>query len=848
MSNTQSDNPIYRWFAGRGWTPFPFQLEAWEAYRAGESGLIHAATGTGKTYAAWMGPLLEWLEENPGAGSGQPAPPLRVLWVTPLRALAADTEANLRAPLLDLGLPWTLERRTADVPASVRNRQRDRLPTALVTTPESLSLLLTRPNARDLFRDLRCVVLDEWHELLGSKRGTQVELALARLRTWQPNLRAWGLSATLGNLDAAEAALSGGGPVRRVRGYESKNVRIDALVPEAIERFPWAGHLGLRMLDQVIAAIEEGETALVFTNTRAHTETWYQAILEARPDWAGIIALHHGSLDGEVRSWVEGQLRAGKLRCVVCTSSLDLGVDFSPVDRVIQVGSPKGVARLLQRAGRSGHRPGAESRVTCVPTNAFELVETAAARDAAAAGLLEARTPPEKPLDVLAQHVLTVAVGGGFRSDDLYDEVRRAHAFRDLSRKEWRWVVEFLERGGRVLSAYPEYRRIVRKKGAYAVSDADVARRHRLSVGTILSEAMLRVQYVGGGRVGQVEESFVARLQPGDRFILAGKALEFVQVRDMTAWVRRAPSSEGAIPKWTSGRQPLSPELAAAVRRKLDEARRGRFEGPEMCCVRPILELQAAWSRIPGEDELLIERLKSREGHHLMFYPFEGRLVHEGLAALLAYRLSRRRPITFSFACNDYGFELLSAEKAPLNEALADGLLSRKGLLDDILASLNTVEMARRHFRSVARVAGLIFQGYPGAGKTNKQLQSSSGLLYDVFRRYDPENLLLKQALREVLEQQLEQGRLGGALQRLAKSRLRVVDVPRPTPLGFPLVVDRLRDKLSSEKLADRVRRMQLVLEKAADDTPITRAELDRGKDNPNETRNRKGICDISAK
>ncbi|HSF40206.1 MAG TPA: DEAD/DEAH box helicase, partial [Thermoanaerobaculia bacterium] len=369
-----------RWFAGKGWAPFAFQREVWDAYRAGESGLIHAATGTGKTYAVWLAPLLEWMESHPEE-TARPrrraaSPPLRVLWITPLRALAADTEASLRAPLVDLGLPWSLERRTGDTSASVRDRQRSRLPTALVTTPESVSLLLSRPDAKDLFSDLRLVVVDEWHELLGGKRGAQTELALARLRRFRPELRVWGLSATLGNPDVALAALLGPGQSGRlVRGEAPKEIRIDSLLPGTIERFPWAGHLGLKLLPQAVAAIEEGKTALVFTNTRSQTEIWYQELLEARPDWAGEIALHHGSLDRKVRDWVEDGLREGRLRCVVCTSSLDLGVDFAPVDRVLQVGSPKGIARLVQRAGRSGHRPGLPSRVTCVPTNAFELVE-----------------------------------------------------------------------------------------------------------------------------------------------------------------------------------------------------------------------------------------------------------------------------------------------------------------------------------------------------------------------------------------------------------------------------------------------------------------------------------------
>ena len=830
VDQLQSSDPcdtVDRWFASRGWTPFGFQREVWTAYRDGESGLIHAATGTGKTLAAWWGPLLEWLDET---RDGVPvrakrvrrniAPPLRVLWITPLRALAADTVEALAAPLRDLALPWTLESRTGDTPAAMRARQRRRLPTALVTTPESLSLLLTRDDVHELFADLRTVVVDEWHELLGTKRGVQVELALARVRSLAPAARVWGLSATIGNLEQARDSLLGAGHARMssriVRGVEPKRVIVDSLMPPTIERFPWAGHLGTQMVPQVVAAIEEGESAIVFTNTRSQTEIWYQAILAARPDWAGTIALHHGSLDRRTRDWVESGLRLGTLRCVVATSSLDLGVDFSPVDRVLQIGSPKGIARLLQRAGRSGHRPGAVSRITCVPTNTLELIEVAAVRDGMRAGAVEARTPLERPLDVLAQHLVTVALGGGFEPAQLLAEVRSTRAYAGLTGDEWEWTIAFLTSGGAALTAYPEYARLVRDGARYVVRDPDIARRHKMAIGTIVGDAHIVVRYVHGRTLGTVEESFIARLSPGDRFVFAGTPLEFIRVRDMQAWVRRASSVKGAIPRWAGSRMPLSGELAEMLRGRLGEASEGVYRDAEMSAIRPMLELQAKWSAIPKPDELLIERVKSREGWHLHFFPFEGRLVHEGLAALLAYRLARLRPITFSMSSNDYGFELTSASEPPLEEALASGLLSPENLVEDIPASLNATEMAKRQFREIARVAGLVFPGFPRAGKSARQLQATSGLFFDVFRQYDPANLLLTQAHREVLERQLERSRLGRTLQRIVGARVLVTTPPKITPLAFPLWVDRNRERVSSEKLADRIRRMQLSLERAA--------------------------------
>jgi ATP-dependent Lhr-like helicase len=568
---------------------------------------------------------------------------------------------------------------------------------------------------------------------------------------------------------------------------------------------------------QVVQAIDEGKTAIVFTNTRSQTEIWYQAILTERPDWAGVIALHHGSLDRKRREWVEEGLRTARLRCVVATSSLDLGVDFTPVDRVLQIGSPKGVARLVQRAGRSGHRPGVDSRVTCVPTHTLELIEVAAARDGMEAGAIESRYPVTRPLDVLAQHLVTVAAGEGFIPSEMLHEVRQTESFGDLPDDEWEWVLSFISSGGSALQNYPEYARVIpQPDGLWKVEDRALARRHRMSIGTIVSDAQIVVQYLRGARLGTVEESFIARLTAGDRFVFDGVPVEFVRVRDMIAWVRRAPNVKGLVPRWMGSRLPLSGELAAAIRGRLGEAADGHFRDVEMQALRPILEVQRKWSRIPRPDEFLIERVKSREGHHLFFFPFEGRLVHEGLAALFAWRMSRVRPITFSMSSNDYGFELLSPDEAPLDEALNHGLLDPDHLVDHIPSSLNATEMARRQFREIARVAGLVFPGFPRSGKTARQLQASSGLFFDVFTRYDAGNMLLSQAHREVLERQLERTRLGQALQRISSSTVVVTSPRRTPPLAFPLLIDRTRERVSSEKLVDRIRRMQRVLERAA--------------------------------
>jgi ATP-dependent Lhr-like helicase len=800
------------WFAARGWSAFPFQREVWAAAAAGRSGLLHATTGAGKTYAVWFAAMQRAAAVQTRARSG-----LRVLWITPMRALAADT---LRA-LQDAAPDWQVEVRTGDTSSAQRARQNKRLPDALITTPESLTLLLSHPDAAERFKQLAMIIIDEWHELMGNKRGVQTQLALARLRQWNPSLLVWGLSATLGNLERAREVLMPDGVI--VEGHIAKQIRVDTLIPENPSRFPWGGHLGVQMLQPVIAEIEQHATTLVFTNTRSQAELWYQHMLDACPDWAGLIALHHGSLDKEVREWVEQGLKQGQLKAVVCTSSLDLGVDFLPVERVLQIGSAKGIARLLQRAGRSGHAPGRVSRLTLVPTQSMELLEAAGAIQAVAARDIEARPVPDKPLDVLVQHLVTMALGGGFRSEALLAEVRSAWSYRNLSDEEWQWALDFVARGGQTLIAYPEYRRVLPDEhGVYRVPDAAIGRRHRMGIGTIVSDSSLQVKYVSGGRLGSVEESFIARLRKGDHFLFAGRILEFVRLHEMTAYVRRATAARGAVPRWQGGRMPMSSELAHAALAQLRLATQDRYEGPEMQALKPLLEIQQRWSSLPTAGDNVIETMHSREGRHLFMFPFAGRSVHVGLASLLAYRVGRLAPVTFSIAVNDYGFELLSAQEvdwAPLldvRQGSEVGLFSIDHLLEDVLASLNATEMSQRRFREIARIAGLVFQGYPGQGKSARQLQASSSLFFAVFSQHDAGNLLLTQAQREVLEQELELGRLRATLLELQARSVRFHAVKRATPFGFALMVERFREKLSTEKLSDRVARLVRELEKAA--------------------------------
>ena len=808
--------PVLAWMAARGWKPFDFQRAVWQAVREGRSGLLHATTGSGKTYAVWLGMLGELLRRHPPARGAEP---LRAIWLTPMRALAADTTRAVTQPLRELAPEWTIGQRTGDTPAAERARQDRRFPTVLVTTPESLSLMLAREHAHEELQSVEYVVVDEWHELIGNKRGVQAQLALARLAHWNPKLVVWGLSATLGNLQEAmdvlcAPAVAAGAPAPAlVRGRIEKNLVIDTLIPPDPGRYSWAGHLGSRMQQPVVDEIAKSGTTLVFTNVRSQAEIWYQLLLEAKPEWAGEIALHHGSLDRTTREWVEQGLKEGTLRAVVATSSLDLGVDFLPVERVLQIGSAKGVARMMQRAGRSGHAPGRVSRVTLVPTNTMEIVEAVAARRAAQAGRVEERQSPDKPLDVLVQHLVTIALGGGFREDELFAEVRGAWSYRELTRKEFDWALAFCARGGESLTAYPDYHRIVQDEdgngdGRWRVKDRGIAKRHRLSIGTIVSDASMQVKYMSGGNIGTIEEGFIARLRKGDCFFFAGKLLEFIRVQDMAAYVKKATRKSGTVPTWQGSKMALSAELGDAVLEMMQRAAQGDFQEPELEAARPMLLTQQRLSLIPTPDSVLVESFRSKEGQHLHIYPFAGRHVHLGLASLLAWRLAVEQPNTFSMSVNDYGFELVSAAPFDIAPVLDRSIFTTDNLLHDVLASLNSTELAQRRFREVARVAGLVFSGYPGQPKSTKQLQASSGLFFEVFRKYDQGNLLLSQAEQEVLSQELEISRLRATLARMAEKRVAYAELRHPSPMSLPLMVERFREALTTEQLSTRLDRI----------------------------------------
>jgi ATP-dependent Lhr-like helicase len=802
----------------QGREPFAFQEEAWEHILAGESGLVNAPTGCGKTFSVFLGALIDFINRHPEDWRKLDGQGLQLLWVSPLRALAKDIGRAMEEVIVGLGMRWRVGIRNGDTTLSEREKQKRRMPEVLIITPESLHLLLAQKGYAEVFAPLKVIAVDEWHELLGSKRGVQVELALSRVVGVKGGkCSIIGISATIGNLaEAMEVLLAPLGAAEGfiVRALIDKPIDVESVLPDEIEKYPWAGHLGLRLINKVIPILEKSKTTLIFINTRGMSETWYQSLLTVAPDLAGAIALHHGSIDMELRNWVEEALHEGKLKAVVCTASLDLGVDFRPVETVVQVGSPKGVARFLQRAGRSGHQPGQVSKIFFLPTHSLELMEAAALKAAMKEGLIESRDPKLLCYDVLIQYLGTLAISEGFRPEEIWREVKSTYCFSAMEKGEWMEILHFITEGGSALQQYDEFRKVeIMPDGLYKINSRRVAMRHRMHIGTIVSDAMLKVRHTSGGFVGMIEEYFVSRMEPGEVFTLAGRVLEFVAIKEMTVLVRKSNAKKSRVPSWNGGRMPLSANLGMMLRRKLDEASKpGGLKDIELEVLEPLFDLQASLSYLPKENELLIEQIETKDGYHLFVYPFEGRLVHEAMAALLAYRISRTTPISFSFAMNDYGFELLSDQPIPLDDTNCYELFSPDDLTADIQRSVNSAEMARRKFRDIAVIGGLIFQGYPGEHTKARHLQASASLLFNVFTEYDPHNLLIRQAYNEVMDQQMEERRLRNMLERIARGKIVLRWPKQLTPFCFPLKVDSMREDMSSEKLEDRVKRMQAQL------------------------------------
>lgn len=817
LHNTIGYRTILQWLNEKSFSPFPFQEEAWETLQQKGSALVNAPTGYGKTFSVFLGAVIQFINENPENYTTRAKNGLQLLWITPLRALAKDIGRAMEEVIRETGLQWQVGIRNGDTPTSERQRQKRQMPEVMIITPESLHLLLAQKGYKESLQSLRTIAVDEWHELLGSKRGVQVELAISRIVPHTTNdLSVFGISATIGNLAQARDVLLATIPKsgKIIRAQVHKKMEVSSIYPDEIEKYPWAGHLGIKLVEKIIPIIRQSTTTLLFINTRGMTERWYQAILDAAPDLAGAIAIHHGSIEHGLRIWVEEALHTTALKVVVCTASLDLGVDFRPVETVIQVGSPKGVARFLQRAGRSGHQPGATSRIYFLPTHSLELVEAAALQQAIDDELIESKIPMLLCFDVLVQYLCTLAVSDGFSADETFEEIRSTYCYREITKGEWNQLIQFITSGGKALQQYDDYKKVELTDGLYRITGRRNAMRHRLHIGTIVSDAMLKVKFISGGYIGVIEEWFISRLSAGDVFTLAGRNLELVVIKDMTVLVRKSSAKKSIVPSWMGGRMPLSANLGRLLREQFTDAGTGKSHRKELIMLKPLFDLQSALSHVPSADELLIEQIETKDGFHLFVFPFEGRLVHEAMAAILAYRISKIRPITFSFAMNDYGFELLSDQPIPLDDTNVYELFTTENLFADIQRSVNSTEMARRKFRDIAVIGGLIFQGMPGEQKKARHLQSSASLLFNVFQEYDPNNLLMRQAYQEVFDQQMEEIRLRDMLDRIQKSRIVLQFPEQLTPFCFPVKVDSMRENLSSEKLEDRIRRMQLQLAK----------------------------------
>ncbi len=809
------------WFHEQNWKPFKFQKDTWKAFLQGKHGLLNAPTGSGKTYALWFPIILNYIKNNPQYKSTHKKG-LKAVWITPLRALSEEIRQSAERVTADLGTQMTVGIRTGDTSARARAAMKKQMPDLLITTPESLQLLLGSKGYDKMFKDCTAIVVDEWHELLGTKRGVQMELALSRLRIVSKQLRIWGISATIGNLEQARDVLLG--PETEalrnsvmIKAKIKKKITVRSIIPKEMETFPWRGHLGIRLLEDVVPIINSSKTTLLFTNTRSQCEIWFQKILEKHPEYAGEIAMHHGSINKETRNWVEQAIRNESLKAVVCTSSLDLGVDFAPVETVVQIGGPKGVARFLQRAGRSGHSPGKESVIYFMPTHAIELIEASALQSAVKQNTVEDRIPYLNSYDVLLQYLTTLAISDGFYPDEIYEEVRQTFCYQTLTKDQWQWLLNFLVMGSQSLQSYDEYKKVeVEEDGKFKVNNRGVAMRHRFQIGTIVSDVNLAVRYQKGGYIGSIEEYFISKLNRGDIFTFAGRNLEFIRIKGMQVHVRNSSKRTNRVSSWGGSRMTLSAQMSKLLREELYSSYKDeKDQSPEIRSLAHIFERQRRESIVPKPSEFLIESFKTRDGYHHIFYPFEGRFVHEAMGSLLGYRISLLSPITFSLAFNDYGFELLSDKPIDMQQVLDNDLFSTDYLLDDLQKSLNATEMARRKFRDIAIISGMVFTGYPNKGIKMKHLQSNSQLLFEVFRDYEPENLLFQQAFTETFQHQLEEGRLRLSLERIATQEIVWKQCEKATPFAFPLITDRLsREKLSSEKWEDRIKRMAAILMK----------------------------------
>jgi ATP-dependent Lhr-like helicase len=799
-------NWIVNWMDSKDWKPQKFQSDTWKEVLKGQSGLINAPTGSGKTLS--LLPAIIW----PTLNNSKKTNHLICLWITPLRSLSQQIKISIEEFLIENNLNLSVGVRNGDTSIKERNKQRNKLPNILVTTPESLQLIISSKDWKQKFSFLKTVVVDEWHELIGSKRGVQVELCLAAIRHFNSNTSVWGISATIGNIEQAKDVLLGNTKNENngvlIKSNIKKKIQVKSIAPKEIKHMPWRGHLGTNLTPELIPIIKKSKSTLIFTNTRSQCELWYQKLLEKMPELAGDMAMHHGSIDRNIRLWVENAVRNEKLKVVVCTSSLDLGVDFHPVESIVQIGGPKGVARFIQRAGRSGHRPNEVSKIYFLPTHAIELIEAAALNKAVKKDFVEQRNPYLLSFDVLIQFLVSLAVSDGFYPKQTLNFIKKTYAFSMINNVEWEWILRNITVGSQSLQAYDEYKRVdILENGLFKVNSRKIAMRHRVQIGTIVSDALLQLKSINGRRLGKIEEWFVSKLSKGEVFLFGGQYYKIFQMKNMEVIVKKTKAKKGKIVSWMGGRMGFTSYMSELLRTELYDLNKSLLNNPENP-LNYLTKKQLEFSAIPNSDEFLIESFKTKDGFHTIFYPFEGRFIHEALSHLIAYRISLLNPITFSLAYNDYGFELLSDEFLDVQDILDNNLWDDSHLFQDLNDSINTSEMARRKFRDIAVISGLVFTGMPNKRKGNRDLQSGSQLIFDVFKDYEPDNLLYKQSINETFEYQLEEGRLRAALKRIKSQKLIWKKIPNPSPFSFPIITDRMRENLSSEKFEDRIKKM----------------------------------------
>ncbi len=780
--------PFSGWFMRRGWVPRSHQLAMLDAARAGESTLLVAPTGGGKTLAGFLPSLVE-LAQAPRSG-------LHTLYISPLKALATDVARNLLHPVQEMELSISVETRTGDTPANRRARQRVTPPHILLTTPESLAVLLSLPDAPALVADLTCVIIDEAHALAGTKRGDQLALGVARLRTLAPRVRRVGLSATVAHPAALQAYV---GADRRIEVADCAPPRLSMLVHDG--RLSWSGHMGLEAAPSLMQRIRAAETTIVFVNTRAQAELMFQELWKQNTATLPI-ALHHGSLEASQRRKVEAAMAAGRLRAVVATSSLDLGIDWGGVDQVIQVGAPKGVSRLLQRVGRANHRMEEASRAILAPANRFEVLECEAAMLSVSARELDGDPPRPGSLDVLAQHLLGLACSAPFMPDAIYAEVRRAAPYAALSREDFDDVLTFVENGGYALSTYERWRKLFRdSEGRVHVRSDRVAARHRMNIGTIVEAPLLKVRLSGkrrGGSVlGEIEETFVNTLRPGDTFVFAGRLLRFIRLREMIVECAEGGSGEPMVPAYQGGRLPLTTNLADRIR--------GLLQDPGSWAMLPgqvheWLRLQRAQSRLPGRDDLLVETFPRGDRWYLVAYCFEGRNAHQTLGMLITRRMERAGFAPRGFVATDYVLGIWSAHQ-PVDVA---SLFEQDMLGDDLEAWMAESSMLRRTFRNVAVVAGLVDRHIPGAEKSRKQVTVNTDLIYDVLRKHQPNHVLLRATRADAASGLIDLSRVAGMLARV-KGRVVHMALSRLSPLAAPVLLEIGRESVRSADDEERL-------------------------------------------